>query len=174
MSFRSALPSVTPPTPSSASAASQKTPEERAAERAKTAEELFKELAHAEAPVEVGVDEEGPHGREYHERHLRRIVAGEGLQQAEGVERDEAAHPGEQQVERVGPRVDHEVDFGGAVVDGMEAPEEGDFMQQAVAPVATDLAEHVPGGFSFYGKGKAQPTASSFAALIGRRRVSHA
>ncbi len=45
----------------------------------------------------------------------------------------------------MGAGIDQEVDFLGAVMDGMEAPEERDLVAPAMAPVIADLPRHEPG-----------------------------
>ena len=45
----------------------------------------------------------------------------------------------------MGAGIDQEVDLLGAVMDGMEAPEERDLVAQAMTPVIADLPRHQPG-----------------------------
>jgi hypothetical protein len=51
----------------------------------------------------------------------------------EHIERDQTAEAREHHVYGVGAGIYHEIDVLGAVVDGEEAPEEGDFVGQTMA-----------------------------------------
>ena len=62
-----------------------------------------------------------------------------GAAQAQDVDGDQGAETAEDQVDRMGTGVDQKIDFLGTVMDGMETPEEGDFVAQAMGPVVADF-----------------------------------
>src|ERR1700690_30714 len=92
------------------------------------------------------MDEKAPHGENQHEQRGPRAARGRKRGgYPEDVDRDQTAQPSEHVVDRMGARADQKVDMFGAMVDGMEAPQKGDFVGPAMPPVETDLADHQPG-----------------------------
>src|ERR1700691_3026264 len=90
----------------------------------------------AEAETNVGVDEKAPCGG-----NQRRDDGDQAARdrpwtpKPQNVDRNQGAEPAEYQIHGVRARVNQEIDFLGAVVDGMETPEKGNFMAHAMGPV---------------------------------------
>ena len=61
--------------------------------------------------------------------------------QAQDVDRDQTAEPGENHVDRMGTRVHQPIDVFGAVVHGVEPPQERNLMGPAMAPIETHFAD---------------------------------
>ena len=59
--------------------------------------------------------------------------------QAQEVDGDQGEETPEDQVHRMGTGVDQKIDFLGTVMDGMETPEKGNFVAQAMSPVVADF-----------------------------------
>ena len=96
-----------------------------------------------EAPAHVGVDEEAPETPDDQDQDGDQPVAeAHRVDEAEGEERGQHHEPRPEEVDRVGARADHEVDFLGAVMDRVEAPQQRDLVAQPVRPVVGGLADH--------------------------------
>ena len=97
-------------------------------------------LQRAEAPADVRVDEEAPEhaNQNDHGRQHSACLTGR-LGQAQQKDQDVTAQAGEHHVERVGARVDQEVEFLGAVMDRVKAPQERHLMRPAMPPIGADL-----------------------------------
>lgn len=98
-------------------------------------------LQRAEAPAQVGVDEEAPHGAEHQQQRRRGAAGGVWRGQAEQVERHQAEQAGDDHVDRMRAGIGQEVHALGAVVQRVEAPQPRDFMAEPVAPVEAGLGD---------------------------------
>src|SRR5271166_6409994 len=81
-----------------------------------------------------------PHGDHQHEQSRHRAARrGERRCYSEDIDRDQAAEPDENIVDWMSPRADQEINLRRVVVDGMEPPEQGNFVGPSMAPIEADL-----------------------------------
>jgi hypothetical protein len=68
-------------------------------------------------------------------------TSGDGSGETQYVERDQTAESGEDHIDGVGASTHQEIDVLGAVVDGVEAPEPGNFVGPTMPPIGTDVSD---------------------------------
>ena len=108
-------------------------------------------LQPAEAPAHIGMHEEPPESADQREQNGHHVQpAARRLGQPEQIHRRQAAEPAEHAVDRMGAGIDQEIHLLGAVMDGMEAPQQRHLVHPAMRPVIPRLTHH-------HRRGQAQP-----------------
>ena len=70
------------------------------------------------------------------------VLPRHGLGQTQGIHGNETAEADEDNVDGMGASIDQPVNLLGAVMDGVEAPEQRDLMRPAMPPIETKFTNH--------------------------------